>query len=228
MDADNIIVGEDWLQRLIKPLSENIDIIGVESNYLIAPDFTSINKYATLLIIVDPLARLLASKPKLVTAADGYIVKEYSQGSAPVAGANGFLWRRSVLEPYAVNTNTLEETTILHLMASKDTIAIANVPGVGIYHYYCRSVKDYLLKRKKIATKHLARKAKKKTWVESRSKIRACFATLYLASVIGPLIEATYSLGRTKQKSWLWHPFISFSTVCIYGWQAIADKFSKR
>ncbi len=147
LDADNVIARRDWLNDLLKPFNEVPSVIGVESNYLIAKDFSSVNKYVTLLIIADPLARMLASKPSKIECATNYNLKYFSPGSTPVAGANGFLWRRSVLEEHAVGKHTLEETTILQNIATNSELCIANVPGQGIYHYYCVSFHDFIIKR---------------------------------------------------------------------------------
>lgn len=215
LDADNVIASKDWLNKLLIPL-DNPDITGVESNYLINSDFSSLNKYATLLVIVDPLARMLASRPASKTSTKTYNIKSYSINSTPVAGANGFLWKRNVIEKYNRNPEELNEVLLLDAIAQKETVKIANVPSVGIYHYYCSGLKDYVKKRKKIANKHLERGTKTSTWVSKRGNLKLILSSAYLVSIIGPLSEGLYQGVKQRQIAWLWHPIISLTTVFIY------------
>jgi glycosyltransferase involved in cell wall biosynthesis len=99
LDSDNIIASKDWLTRLLEPFREP-DVIGVESTYLIANDFTTINKYVALLVIADPLARMMATKPAEQIKKKNYTIKLFSKGSAVVSGANGFIWRRAILDNF--------------------------------------------------------------------------------------------------------------------------------
>lgn len=218
MDSDNVIASKDWLMSLVQPLLREPDIIGVESNYLIATDFTSINVYANLLVIVDPLARMLASRPYKITKKADYLVKNFRRGSAPVSGANGFLWRRNVIEKYNDRkTKKIAEVNLLAEIATAGEVAYANVPAKGIYHYYCNSLGDYSNKRRKIARKFLGRKKnKQRTWVDSRNKIYFLLCVVYLCTFIGTAIEGSYMAVKNKRIEWLWHPFISILTIDIY------------
>jgi glycosyltransferase involved in cell wall biosynthesis len=219
IDSDNIIVGTQWLKSLVKPFQYYPALVASESNYLIAPDFTSLNTYANLLVIVDPLARLLASSPILVEKTElGFMIQYFRPGSTPVAGANGFLWRATNLIPFLdAKTQRFAETNVLASLADTDGISIANTPGSGIYHYYCIGINDYIAKRKKIAKKYLDRRNNdEKTWVDSRHRIRQILSVVYLATFIGPLIEAIAEIVWSRQWQWLWHPFVSSLTVYIY------------
>src|SRR5258708_6072919 len=75
LDSDNILASNNWLKRIVIPLAENPDLLGVESNYLIARDFSSINTYANLLVIADPLARILSSRPSKIYQKRNYSIK---------------------------------------------------------------------------------------------------------------------------------------------------------
>lgn len=222
LDADNVIASVDWLFRMLLPLKDKRGIIGVESNYLISSDFTSLNTYATLLVIVDPLARMLASRP-FVLYKKNYIVKRFKKKSSPVAGANGFLWRKSVIEKYLTNQEALNEVELLNAIVAQHKVRIANVPGVGIYHYYCHGIRDYMNKRKKIAIKHLNRSVNSETWVSRIGYLRILLSIIYLASILGPTAETVYKLSRTRRIEWIWHPLISLLTIITYAVISIKD-----
>ncbi len=215
LDSDNVIASRAWLKELLYPFIDQ-NIVGVESNYLVSNDFTSLNKYVSLLGIADPLARQLASKPISTTKFKHYIMKKYDQYSIPIAGANGFLWRREVLEKFG-GKRMLNEISILSQAAKYSSVSIGNVQGVGIYHYYCTGLRDYVKKRIKIANKHLSRRhSNDLTWVEKRGLARLVFCSLYLFSIVGPTVNAVYMSIRYKQIVWLWHPLISFLSMVVY------------
>jgi glycosyltransferase involved in cell wall biosynthesis len=220
LDADNVIASRDWLKKLIGAQKQAEKLsdrpVTTESNYLIAKDFSSINTYVSLLVIADPLARMLASQPDKFERISGIALKHFSKGQIPVAGANGFIWPRKIIKQYNASDSELNEVGLLRAITRKNGITIANVRGIGIYHYYCHSLNDYVKKRKKIASKHLSRASLGNDWVKEVSKIRFIFATLYLFSFIGPLIEGITQTISTRRLAWLWHPIISFLTIDIY------------
>jgi len=218
VDSDNIIAASDWLRQMVQPLMEDPSLIGVESNYLIAEDFSSINVYANLLVIVDPLARMLANHPSQVELRNGYMVKRYKRGTVPVAGANGFIWRKSVIDAFNdKSAGKFAEANLLSKIAYVQEIAYANIPNQGIYHYYCITFLDYMRKRRKIARKFLGRKSRyEQTWVDQRQTTFFLLCTLYLGTIVGPTIEAVANVWKSRKKEWLWHPVVSFFTVAIY------------
>lgn len=227
VDADNILVGKNWLKNMIKPLQEEKEIMGVESNFFIAKDFSSINSYANLLIIVDPLARILASNPDSISFKKGYYIKRFKQRDVPISGANGFLWRKSVIDKYLdKNKRKFAEGNLLSLISCQQEVCYANVNSEGIYHYYCVSFLDYIKKRMKIARKFLARKSRKEsTWVDRRRGIYFVFSVLYLISLILPLFEGIICAFKYRKIAWMWHPIVCFATIFIYISSFIFYKF---
>ena len=223
LDSDNIISEPDWLERMVAPLMDDPEIVGVESNYLIAPDFTSFDKYACLIVVADPLARILASTP-VIEARERYVVKRYPARSAIAAGANGFLWRKSIIEPHLDERETIEEANLISRIALSDGALIGNVPGVGVYHYYSPSLRDFIRKRNKIGQKFLNRQEQVGwSWTDNAGTGRMLFAALYLGSVLGPSIEGVIAAITERRLSWLWHPMASFSTIAVYGkWKILA------
>lgn len=215
LDSDNIIASTDWLKKLLKPF-ERKEVIGVESEYLFANDFKTINRYATCLIIVDPVARLLATRPSRVERTKLYNVKYFKKGSTIVSGANGFLWRRSIVEEYLPNLLEFNETLLLSRISADNAVYIGSVTGIGIYHYYTASVRGYWDKRTKIARKHLERSKNTTTWVKLRGKARMFGAIVYSVTIVGPTIEAFYNVAKGKDAAWLWHPFVSLLTIINY------------
>lgn len=218
IDADNELVGENWLREMTKPLMDDKDIFGVESPWLLRREDPLINQYVTLLRIADPLARRFHPEMKIERRKE-YDVYHLKLGQTPVVGANGFLWRKKFIKLIDRHTPRFEEVNYISLMVEHGHLEYARVRGVGIYHYYCTSLADYIRKRVKIGKKFMTRKGRgQKTWVDQRKGESFVFAVLYNVSIIFPFLEAIREYRETKNVAWFYHPIISFITIIIYAY----------
>jgi len=226
MDSDNEIVKKSWLRKMLKPLFTNPGLFGVESLYYSKKGDNIFNKYCMLLHIADPFSRAIASKLE-IKKRSGYLECSISGKSIYPLGANGFLWRKKIIQEVGLYKPKFEESNFTHYILDKGFRKFARVPGYGIYHYHIGSLVDFIKKRLKIGTKFLNRKEeKKRTWLEGVSKIKFVFAIIFCVSFIGPFIEALVNYVKTKEKAWLLHPVMSFLSVATYVWVFIKRKLT--
>jgi len=226
MDSDNEIVRKDWLRKMLKPLITNPNLFGVESLYYSRKGDNIFNKYCMLLHIADPFSRALASK-LITNKRNGYLECSISGKSIYPLGANGFLWRKKVIEQIGLYKPKFEESNFTHYILEKGYRRFARVPGYGIYHYHIDSLRDFIKKRLKIGSKFLnRRKEKKKTWLEGVSRIKFAYAVIYCISFAGPFAEALINYVKTKEKAWFLHPIMSFISVVTYIWVYIKRKLT--
>lgn len=227
IDADNELSSPKWFKTMVKPLMEDKTIFGVASPWLMRKDDPSINKYETLIKIADPLARRFHPHMEIIDKGK-YVIYRAKLGDTPVVGANGFLWRRNVIDAVGGYENKFEEVNFIARVISGGYLSYAEVKGVGIYHYYCTSIWSYIKKRVKIGRKFLGRKSRKqKTWVDHANQDSFLLAVLYNISIIGPLIEAIKEYRRSKNPAWFWHPFISFLTILVYAYAVVEHEMKK-
>jgi len=227
IDADNELSSPQWLKTMIQPLVEDKTIFGVLSPWLIRKDDPLINQYVTLLEVADPLARCFHPKMKIIDKGK-YLIYRAKLGETPVVGANGFLWRRKVIDIVGGYEQKFEEVNFIARVINGGYLAYAQVKEAGIYHYYCTSVWSYIKKRVKIGRKFLGRKAKgRKTWVDHASQDSFLLAVLYNLSIIGPLLEAVREYRKSKNIAWFWHPFISWLTIIVYAYAVIEHQVKK-
>lgn len=218
IDADNELVQENWIERMIQPFLDDAEIWGVESPWFINPYHSLVNQYVTLLKIADPLARRF--HPNLIEEEkENYIVKIARIRQTPVVGANGFLWRKDFILEINQYIPKFEEVNYASAMAGGGYYKFARLKNVGIYHHYCDTIWDFIKKRLKIGRKFLTRKTKgQKTWVDNATKFNFILAIFYNISVIGPLIEALKEYKKSKNKAWFLHPLMSFFTIMVYSY----------
>jgi glycosyltransferase involved in cell wall biosynthesis len=221
IDADNELSSPDWFRVMVKPLLEDETIFGVESPWLIRKDDPSINKYETLIAIADPLARRFHPKMEVIDKGR-YIIYRAKLGDTPVVGANGFLWRRNVIDFVGGYEHKFEEVNFIARVIEGGYLSYAKVKDVGIYHYYCTSVWSYIKKRVKIGRKFLGRKGRgQKTWVDQAKGDSFLLAVLYNILIVGPLLEAIREYRKSKNPAWFWHPFISWLTIMVYAYAVL-------
>lgn len=216
MDADNEIVKNDWLNRMIKPLQRDPNLFGVESQYFYRKNDNIFNTYCMLLHIADPFSRMLTGK-LIKRKKKGYEEYTIPKGQSYPLGANGFLWNKRIIDKVGLKGSMFEESNYSYFVMEKGFRTFARVPGYGIYHYHIRSLGDFIKKRLKIGNKFINRKLeKKRTWLEGVSSTRFIFSVIYSITFVGPFLEGIYHFCRSGQKAWLLHPLMSFLSVTIY------------
>lgn len=227
IDADNELSSPKWFMTMVQPLIEDATIFGVASPWLMRKDDPSINKYETLIKIADPLARRFHPQMEIVDKKK-YVIYRAKMGDTPVVGANGFLWRRNVIDSVGGYEQKFEEVNFIARVIEGGYFSFAEVKNVGIYHYYCTSIWSYIKKRVKIGRKFLGRKSRKqKTWVDHAKQDSFFLAIMYNISIVGPMLEAIKEYRKSKEIAWFWHPFISWLTIMVYGYAVIEDQFKK-
>lgn len=224
MDSDNEIIKRDWLKKMVQPLVEDQGLFGVESLYFSKKGESIFNTYSMVAHIADPFSRQLAASLDKKNMGD-YIELTIPEGCSYPLGANGFLWRRSIIEEVGAYRPKFEESNFSYFATKMGYRKFARVPGYGIYHYHIDSLLDFIHKRLKIGNKFLNRKdEKKRTWLEGVSKGRFVFSVLYCSTFMGPLIEGLFNFLKTKQKAWLLHPLMSFISVVTYVYVFVARR----
>lgn len=227
IDSDNELSSSKWLKTMIKPLLDDKTIFGVESPWLIRKDDPLINQYETLIQVADPLARCFHPKMEIIDKGD-YNIYKTKFGDTPVIGANGFLWRRKIIDVIGGYEHKFEEVNFIARVIQGGYLSYARVKKVGIYHYYCTSILSYIKKRVKIGRKFLGRKERKqKTWVDHASQDSFLLAVLYNVSIVGPLLEAVKEYKKNNNVAWFWHPFISWLTIVVYTYAFAEHKIKK-
>ena len=85
------------------------------------------------------------------------------------------------------------------------------------HHIYTENFTDFLKKRKRTAIKFFLRKKEGlTTWVDKIGVYWSFLVTLYSISILGPAVESIIQIYRTKNISWIIHPFALFITTMIY------------
>ncbi|MBI4972713.1 MAG: glycosyltransferase family 2 protein [Candidatus Omnitrophica bacterium] len=217
VDSDNELAGKNWLLEMVKPLTDDERIFGVESIWKLNKQDSIINQYCTLIKVSDPFARFLSSAPKKYYETESYTVIEILSFESPIIGANGFLWRKKFVFHFGRNFKKFEEVNFASQLLQCGFTHYAISKTSGTYHDHVHSIKDFVYKRIKIGNKFLKRKAEgRKTWVDYSGVLKFLIAFLYCATFFVPAMEAIYRAVKDNNIAWLLHPFMCFITLSVY------------
>ncbi|MBC8206612.1 MAG: glycosyltransferase [Kiritimatiellales bacterium] len=217
LDADNRLCDPDWLSKALRAFDLFPDMFGFESCYLPVPNGTALNHYLTVCLhISDPLAWGAATHPVEIELKEdcGMRYRKYRIPPGYPCGANGFVYRRSVIEPY-IGLETFEEAVVPMDIAVRSDAFIAAADGVGVQHYYVGSIRDFLRKRAKIALKSHTRQQERKTWIAYTGG-RMIWAGLLQITFVWPFIYSLWKTFKTKDRCWLLHAPVCFLTSTVY------------
>lgn len=227
LDADNRIVGKNWLKTGVQILDSHQDVWGIESEWLVNQNDPLLNQYFALLKVADPVARVFAPRDDQLSIQkhQNYLIITANSKMTPVIGANGFFYRKSVVKKEITSSKKFEEVNYVAYLLSQGHTTYARITDGGIYHIYCTSLWKYFFKRRKIALKFLARKNQSQdTWVDKVGPAKFGVSVLYNASIVGPSIEAIHKYLQTENIAWFFHPVVSFMTVVIYAYYYLKKK----
>ena len=217
MDSDNEIVKKDWLLKMVRPLTNDPGLFGVESLYFPKKGESIFNTYCMVVHIADPFSRCLAGRLNREEKR-GYVECRIPEGTSYPLGANGFLWNRKVIEEVGRYKPKFEESNFSYFAMKKGYRKFAQVPGYGIYHHHIDSLGDFIAKRWKIGNKFLRRREEKRgTWLEGVTPLKFGASVLYCGTVLGPFLEGLYNFVKTGKRAWLLHPLMAFVSVLSYG-----------
>lgn len=206
LDADNEIVGDDWLSRALTALDRHPDALGFESYYLKCSRHSRLNRYLTACLqISDPYARFLAARLHLrrVEAGEVEVFELPADGSYPT-GANGFIFARSLLEQMPASQPYHEAVVFPELMR-RGVRTLLKIRGCGIWHHYVTTWSDYLRKRQRaMIIRSLRRDECPNTW-DAGGLARKFIALLYFGTALGPAIEGFVRAIITRDPDWLLH-----------------------
>jgi len=208
IDADNEIAESTWLKRAVSALEQHPKALGFESYYLKHPRHTRLNRYLTALLqISDPCARAMTGRVKLLSRnSDGVEVLELPANGSYPTGANGFIFRRELLNRLR-DMGPYHEAAFFPSLMRSGIRNLVKIRGCGIYHHYVTGWNDYLKKRRRAMIVYMLRKEEiSQTWDQEGIHLRKLWGMLYAASIIGPAMEGIRRAITERDSDWLLHP----------------------
>lgn len=241
VDSDNVLVGEDWLERMVAPFADG-EVISSEAlrwDYRREDHF--VNRYQALTGINDPLALFVGNYdrfseltgrwtdyPYESEARDGWEKVRLDARLVPTMGANGYVVRRSAFDVVPVGDYLFDIDFVYDLVqAGHGTIARVDV---AIRHYFCDSVTRFYRKTRRRTDDYFFFSAVGRRSYPWTSRQRAGVANFILSSVlVVPLLaQVARGLRRRPDPAWLFHPLACWMTLAVYAAGTVRGRLAPR
>jgi glycosyltransferase involved in cell wall biosynthesis len=230
VDSDNVLVGRDWLRRMVEPLVADATVVSSEClrwDYRREDHF--INRYQALTGINDPMALFIGnydrwseltgrwtdyfvhSEPR-----DGWERVELDPARVPTMGANGYLVRRTAYDHIEVGDYLFDIDAVHELVeAGLNVIARVDVP---IRHYFCDSVRAFYRKTRRRTDDFFYFRSRGMRTYPWTSRQRAAVIRFVLATVLVVPLLAQVRRGyrRVPDPAWLFHVPACWITLGVY------------
>ena len=219
LSADNELVGKDWISKMVKPVLEDGEVVGVRPPVLAPRDDPAINRYLALLQN-PPLEFYLLWRlrpPEEVIAKDGYYVEILGQAPCrTVIGGNGSLLRKDAVLKVG-NVPVRHESDLVYRLAEGGFTKYAYVPEAVVYHYYVRNYFDYI-KKLRVMVKYFRKHSREHPSLPSRRRdsFRMLKWVIFCCTFVGPFIHGFY-IRKKGDPAWLYHPLACLTEVAVYG-----------
>ena len=231
VDSDNILPDPGWLERMLAPFSDP-EILATEPlEYTCRAEDPALTRYFALLGMNDPICLFTGNYDRISAVTGrwtelpvpqedlgGYLKLRLGADALPTIGANGFVFRRSLLdgvkwEPY------LFDIDILYDRILKDgAVAVAKVK-TGIVHLYCARLGDFVRKQRRRIRDFLyfaQEKERLYPWDRQRKVgiVLFCLATVLVLPLLWQMVKG---VCRRPDRAWLYHVPVCWITLWVYG-----------
>jgi len=230
VDSDNILPGTDWLSRMTAPFADPDVVASEPIAFTVRAEDPALTRYFALLGMNDPLCLFTKNYDRLcgitgtwtgldVPQADrgDYLELTLSEQALPTIGANGFVFRRSLLSHVAW-TPYFFDIDVMHQAVSAGLVRVAKVK-TGIVHLYCARLSDFARKqRRRIRDFLFFAQEKQRTYPWDRQrKSGVVLFSLSTLLVLPLIVQMLRGFLRKPDRAWLYHVPVCWITLWTYG-----------
>ncbi len=241
LDHDNVLPHPWWLKRMVQPLLDHPQVVGVETlRYRYDPTLSLLDRYCALFGASDPVVYALGKCDRLpwfgsdaisfgaVTDAGPYILVKIAPDRIPTLGANGFLVRRDLLMREA----RVDEDHFFHIDVNVDLIR----RGHDVYAFTkdeilhltaYKNLGSFLARRRLFLEQYFvgATKAHRRyqTYQGRRDFWSLALFVISALTIVKPTVDALRGFVRVPDRAWFLHPVLAFTLLWIYAYVIVTS-----
>ena len=247
VDSDNILPGPGWLKAMMAPFDDAGVFASEPIEYVARDTDPALTRYFAVLGMNDPICLFVGHYDRICAVtgrwtgldvpyrrvespSGSYRVLDLAGRVMPTIGANGFVFRRRILDgglswkPYFFDIDVAAEAV------SKDMGAIAKVE-TGIVHLYCARLSAFAMKqRRRIRDFLFFAKAKSRTYPWQAQKKSGIVLFCLSCAVFLPLVVQACMLKSRAGVPWkvaLLHLPVCYITLWVYALGVLSRIFMK-
>jgi GT2 family glycosyltransferase len=241
VDSDNVVVGRDWLARMVAPFDDP-EVISSEAlrwDYRREDHF--INRWQALTGVNDPLALFVGNYdrysyltgrwtdyPHSSEPGDGWEKVRLDPAWVPTMGANGYVVRREAFAAVPVEDYLFDIDFVYDLVqAGYATVARVDVP---VRHYFCDSVERFYRKTRRRTDDYFyfassGRRSYPWTSRQRQGVVRFVASTV----LVLPLFwQVARGMRRRPDPAWLFQVPACWITLAVYAVGTIKGRLRPR
>lgn len=241
VDSDNVVVGSDWLARMVVPFDDP-EVISSEAlrwEYRRQDHF--INRYQALTGINDPMALFLGNYdrysyltgrwtdlPYESEVRDGWIKVRLDPANVPTMGANGYIVRRRAFDVVPVD-DYLFDIDFVHDLVKAGEGTIARV-DVQVRHYFCDSMRRFYLKtRRRTDDYFYFSSLGRRSYPWTRRRLLGIGRFVASTVLVVPLVvQVVRGWRRLSDPAWLFHVPACWITLAVYAHGTVRGRVSPK
>jgi glycosyltransferase involved in cell wall biosynthesis len=233
VDSDNLLVGDDWLERMTKPFDDPEVVSSEALRWAYGAEYSLVDRYCALTGVNDPTSLFVGNYgrysyltgrwtgfPVDQEQRDGYVRVRVDPTLLPTMGANGYLVRAGPFRTVLTGEYVFDIDAV-GTLARHGFDVVARV-DVAIGHLFAPRYGDFARKTRRRARDYLYYSARgersypwKRYWRGLGLFVVATVTTLPL------LVQAVIGYVRRPDRAWWFHPIACWTTLVIYGWEAV-------
>lgn len=242
VDSDNIVVGDDWLERMTAPF-EDPEVFAAEvARFNHRPQDRLVNRWHALAGVADPLTLYTGNYardscitgtwtglPHGLEQRDGWERVTLEPDAVPVLGANGFVLRRSILEQVALEGDYYFDLDYVDQVVRAGHPVIARVDA-EVRHYFCDGLRQYAKKTRRRADDFFyfsGTGARSYPWTRRRQLQMARFA-ISTVLVLPIMVDMARGWRRKPDVAWLFHLPACVITLWVYAVATIRGRIAPK
>lgn len=221
--ADNELVGNDWVQKVVSVFNNVEDISAVWGKLVSGENDSVLNKYFEL-IQSDPLNWFLNNnlnkyKSKAQICGRDCLKFRVNPTKPLVWGANGLVYRTEKIKTIWAQSGYLGDNDAFQYMVEQDNNKVAYFTSSFVYHHHVAKLGDFMTKWKRNFIQHLLNKQKTRNinWIfVDNFKTKLFFWIMYSAIPIFSFSHSVYLCLKDRNIHWFYHPVVSFLQFFTY------------
>lgn len=241
LESDNILIGKDWLSKMVKPFMENKKIFCTFSAYnTYEKNMSATTRYCGLfgspeptLYYLDksekiPLIQKKYNKGEVIKEEKDYYVVKFKKENLPTLGDNGHMFSKKVMGKIIKDPDDYIHVDAFArlLELGYDTFGVVKNKIIHVQNPNITAMVKRRIEIKGIF--YDGRRGKRKylvmNWRSGKDLFNLLKYILLSITVVVPLLESFRGYIKIKDRAWFLHPILCFLMVSGYGWSEIKWK----
>lgn len=243
LESDNIILGKDWLQKMVKPFLENKKVFCTFSAYNgYFKDMPLTTKYCGLFGSPDPTLYYLNKTEKIplinkkynkgetIEEFNDYYVVRFNRENLPTLGDNGHMFLKDV-----IRKTLSKEKRFLHTDAFAELLDLGyDTFGViknSIIHVQNSNLLELVKRRVEVKEDYSDNLRGQRSYLvynpdSINDRKNLIKYIIFSITFVIPFMESLRGYLKIREKAWFLHPLLCFLMVYGYGSSEIKRRFT--